>query len=80
MITRCAAAQASRGAVAGSCDHELVAYRRMRDPQFRQQQAGNLRAPHVAPVNALVDELINPVGRVRCYRHPDSDYGAAGRR
>jgi hypothetical protein len=43
-------------------------------------RAGNLRAPHVAPVNALVDELINPAGRVRCYRHPDSDYGAAARR
>jgi len=35
----------------------------MRDPQFRQQQADDLRAPHVAPVNALVDELINPAGR-----------------
>ncbi len=35
----------------------------MRDPQFRQQQADNLRAPHVAPVNALADELINPAGR-----------------
>ena len=35
----------------------------MRDPQFRQQQADNLRAPHVAPVNALVDELINPADR-----------------
>ncbi len=35
----------------------------MRDPQFRQQQADDLRAPHVAPVNALVDELVNPAGR-----------------
>jgi hypothetical protein len=35
----------------------------MRDPQFRQQQVDGLRAPHVAPVNAPVDELINSVGR-----------------
>ncbi len=35
----------------------------MRDPQFRQQQVDGLRAPHVAPVNALVDELIDPSGR-----------------
>jgi hypothetical protein len=35
----------------------------MRDPQFRQQQVDGLRAPHVAPVNALVDELISPSGR-----------------
>ena len=35
----------------------------MRDPQFRQQQADNLRAPHVASVNALVDALINPADR-----------------
>ena len=35
----------------------------MRDPQFRQQQVDGLRAPHVAPVNALVDELINSSGR-----------------
>ena len=35
----------------------------MRDPLFRQQQADDLRASHVAPVNALVDELIDPAGR-----------------
>ena len=35
----------------------------MRDPRFRQQQLDALRAPHVAPVNALVDELIDPAGR-----------------
>jgi hypothetical protein len=35
----------------------------MRDPQFRQEQVDGLRAPHVAPVNALVDELIDPAGR-----------------
>ena len=32
----------------------------MRDPQFWQQQVDGLRAPHVAPVNALVDELRDP--------------------
>jgi len=47
----------------GPCDHELVAHRRMRDPKFRQQQVAGLRAPHIAPVNALVDELIDPSGR-----------------
>jgi hypothetical protein len=31
----------------------------MRDPQFRQQQEDGPRAPHVAPINALVDELID---------------------
>ncbi len=41
----------------------LVAHRRMRDPQFRQEQEDGLRAPHIAPVNALVDELIDPGGR-----------------
>jgi hypothetical protein len=35
----------------------------MRDPQFRQQQVDGLRTPHVEPVNALVDELIDPSGR-----------------
>jgi hypothetical protein len=35
----------------------------MRDPQFRQQQFDDLRAPHIAPVNALVDELTDPAGR-----------------
>jgi len=35
----------------------------MRDPQFRQQQVDGLRAPHIAPVNVLVDELIDPSGR-----------------
>jgi hypothetical protein len=35
----------------------------MRDPQFRQQQEDGLRAAHVAPINALVDDLRDPVGR-----------------
>jgi hypothetical protein len=35
----------------------------MRDPQFRQQQQDGLRAPHVAQINALVDELIDPARR-----------------
>ncbi len=35
----------------------------MRDPQFRRQQIDDLRAPHIAPVNALVDELTDPAGR-----------------
>ena len=44
-------------------DHVLVAHRRMRDSKFRQQQEDGLRAPHVAPINALVDDLIDPAGR-----------------
>ena len=36
---------------------------RMRDQQFRKQQMDGLRAPHVASVNALVDELTDPSGR-----------------
>jgi len=35
----------------------------MRDPELRQQQVGGLRAPHIAPVNALVDEVTDPSGR-----------------
>ena len=35
----------------------------MRDPRFRQQQIDDLRAPHIAPVNALVDELADHAGR-----------------
>jgi hypothetical protein len=35
----------------------------MRDPDFRQQQLDGLRAPHVAPINALVDELRDRDGR-----------------
>jgi len=35
----------------------------MRDPQFRQQQLDGIRAAHVAPINALVDELIDSSGR-----------------
>jgi hypothetical protein len=41
----------------------LVAHRRMSDPQFRQQQRDGVRAPHVTPINALVDELNDPSGR-----------------
>lgn len=41
----------------------LVTHRRMSDPQFRQQQKDGVRAPHVAPINALVDELNDPPGR-----------------
>ena len=40
-----------------------MSHKRMRDLQFRQQQIDGLRAPHVAPINALVDELIHPSGR-----------------
>src|SRR5262249_55421283 len=50
-------------AAARSCDHGLMAHRRMRDPRFRRQQEENLRAPHVAPINALVDELASTAGR-----------------
>jgi hypothetical protein len=32
-------------------------HRRMRDPAFRRSQEDGLRLPHVAPLNALVDEL-----------------------
>ena len=32
-------------------------YRRMRDPLFRRSQEEGLRLPHIAPINALVDEL-----------------------
>ncbi len=32
-------------------------YRRMRDPAFRRSQEAGIRLPHVAPINALVDEL-----------------------
>jgi uracil DNA glycosylase superfamily protein len=35
----------------------------MSDPQFRQGQLDGLRLPHIAPVNALVDELTDPGGR-----------------
>ena len=35
----------------------------MRDPKFRQQQEDGLRAPHIAPINALIDELVDPSGR-----------------
>ena len=35
----------------------------MRDPDFKQQQLDGLRAPHVAPINALVDELRDRDGR-----------------
>jgi hypothetical protein len=41
----------------------LVAAGRMGDPRFRQQQLDGLRLPHIAPVNALVDELNDPGGR-----------------
>jgi hypothetical protein len=35
----------------------------MSDPQFRQRQLDGLRLPHIAPVNALLDELSDPGGR-----------------
>ena len=35
----------------------------MSDSEFRKQQEDGLRAPHVAPINALVDELNDPSGR-----------------
>lgn len=40
----------------------LVAHRQVRDPQLRQQQEDGLQAPHVAPINALIDELIDRSG------------------
>ena len=40
-----------------------MAHRRMSDPRFRQQQKDGVRAPRVAPINALVDELNDPFGR-----------------
>jgi len=45
----------------------------MRDPQFRQQQVDGLQLPHVAPINALVDELRDdPSGRGQVpYVSPD---------
>lgn len=42
---------------------QVAAHRLMRDPLFRQQQVDGLRAPHVAAVNALVDELNDPYGQ-----------------
>jgi hypothetical protein len=44
-------------------NYEPVAHKRMSDPQFRRQQVDGLRASHIAPVNALVDELKDPSGR-----------------
>ena len=44
-------------------DHSYVAHRRMRDSDFRQQQRDGLWSPHVAPINALVDELRDLDGR-----------------
>jgi hypothetical protein len=41
----------------GWCDDGLVAHGQMSDPQFRQRQLDGVRLPHIAPVNALVDEL-----------------------
>lgn len=40
-----------------------MTHRRMSDPRFREQQKSGVRAPHVAPINALVDELNDPSGR-----------------
>ena len=40
-----------------------MAYGQMSDPQFRQGQLDGLRLPHIAPVNALVDELTDSGGR-----------------
>jgi hypothetical protein len=39
-----------------------MAHRQMKDPRFRQSQLDGIRAPHVAPINALVDELSGPSG------------------
>ena len=51
----------------------------MRDPQFRQQQEDGIRAPHVAPINALVDELTDRCGLGRVpYVAPV--YGGVGAR
>src|ERR1700751_2936908 len=32
-------------------------YRRMREPAFRRSQEEGIWSPHVAPINALVDQL-----------------------
>src|SRR4051794_7958176 len=40
-----------------------MAYRRMRDPGFREAQEARLYEPHVAPINRLVDELVATAGR-----------------
>jgi hypothetical protein len=34
--------------------------RRMKDPEFLRQQQADIYAPHIAPVNRLVDSLIEP--------------------
>ncbi len=34
-----------------------MAHRGMRDPEFRRSQLDGLRLPHIAPINALVDDL-----------------------
>jgi hypothetical protein len=39
-----------------------MAHRRMRDSQYRQQQWDGRWAPHIASINALVDELIATSG------------------
>ncbi len=38
--------------------------RRMRDAAFREQQVAKLRADHIAPLNELVDEMIDPTSRL----------------
>ena len=44
--------------------------RRMRDPQFRREQHEHLRDPHIAPINALVDELRREKGQWAPYVAP----------
>lgn len=40
-----------------------MAHRLMRDPTFRQSQLDGVYAPHVEPINRLVDRLRDPAGR-----------------
>ena len=40
-----------------------MAHRQMRDQKYRQQQWGDRRAPHIAPINTLVDQLMVAPGQ-----------------
>lgn len=40
-----------------------MAHRQMRDEKYRQQQWDDRRAPHIAPINALVDQLMVAPGQ-----------------
>ncbi len=51
----------------------------MCDPQFKQQQVDGLRAPYVAPINALVAELTPAGGLARQLADEDPDAASLGR-